>query len=85
VLGISRDDEASHQAFKTKFNLPFTLLVDSDHKVHEAYGAWGPRPNGGEGTIRSHFVVDEHGKLVDVQLPVTPTDSISGAMEKLRA
>jgi peroxiredoxin len=50
----------------------------------DLYGAWGPRPNGGEGTIRSHFVVDEQGNLIDVQQPVTPQDSISGAMDKLR-
>ena len=85
MLGVSRDDEVSHQAFKSKFNLPFTLLVDADHKVMDLYGAWGPRPNGGEGTIRSSFVIDEQGNLIDVQLPVTPNDSVSTAMEKLRA
>ena len=41
VLGISRDDSASHNAFATKYNLPFELLTDANHAVHEAYGSWG--------------------------------------------
>ena len=40
VLGISPDDSSSHQAFKTKYQLPFHLLVDTDHTVAQAYGAW---------------------------------------------
>src|SRR5438552_7052064 len=41
VLGVSPDGEESHRRFKTKYNLPFTLLVDADHAVAEKYGAWG--------------------------------------------
>src|SRR5581483_4476488 len=83
VLGISPDDEKSHQKFKTKFNLPFTLLVDSDHKVAEAYGAWGERTNYGRtymGILRSHYVIDEAGKIADIQLKVSPTDSVERAI-----
>lgn len=75
VLGVSRDDQASHQAFKEKFDLPFPLLIDSDHKLAEAYGVWGDQRY-----IRSHFVIDETGKLIDVQSPVTPEDSIEKAV-----
>lgn len=84
VLGISPDDEASHQKFKTKYNLPFTLLVDSDHKVAEAYGVWGEKSFMGKtsmGILRSHFVVDEQGKLADVQVNVKPDDSVQKALE----
>jgi len=87
VLGISPDDEKSHQKFKTKFNLPFTLLVDSDHKVAEAYGAWGERTNYGRtymGILRSHYVIDEAGKIADIQLKVSPTDSVERAIAALR-
>ncbi|MEK7862891.1 MAG: peroxiredoxin, partial [Chloroflexota bacterium] len=41
VLGVSRDDAASHQAFQEKYGLRFTLLTDADRRAHDAYGAWG--------------------------------------------
>src|SRR5581483_2066538 len=41
VLGVSLDDKASHQAFASKYNLPFTLLSDTDHSVSEKYGVYG--------------------------------------------
>ena len=47
VLGVSPDSAASHRRFKTKYNLPFTLLVDADHAVAEKYGAWGERTSSG--------------------------------------
>jgi len=43
VLGVSPDGQRSHQRFKTKFNLPFHLLSDPDHRVAEMYGAWGEK------------------------------------------
>jgi peroxiredoxin Q/BCP len=86
VLGISPDGVKSHQKFKTKFNLPFILLADEDHKIAEAYGAWGERTNYGKtymGIIRSHFVIDEAGKIVDAQVKVSPTDSVERAIAAL--
>lgn len=82
VLGISTDDTASHQAFKTKYQLPFQLLVDSDHSVAKTYGAWNE--SGGHIT-RSQFVVDEIGHLVDVQVPVKATESLQLALDALTA
>ena len=84
VLGISPDDEKSHVKFKTKFNLPFTLLSDVDHAVADAYGVWGEKSMMGKtymGVIRSHFVVDESGKLIDVQYNIKPEASVAGALE----
>jgi peroxiredoxin Q/BCP len=80
VLGISPDPAASHQAFKTKFDLPFTLLIDADHAVADAYGSWNAERGW---TRRSHFVVDEQGRLVDVQVGVQATDSVRLALEAL--
>jgi len=80
VFGISPDSQASHQAFKDKFNLPFPLLIDEGHKVSEAYGAWG-----GERNVRSHFVIDEQGHLADVQVSVTPEQSIERALQTVSA
>lgn len=87
MLGISPDDQASHQAFKAKFEFPFPLLVDEGHKVAEAYGAWGERTQGDRvttGILRSHFVVDEQGLLADVQISVSPEESVTRAMESLK-
>ena len=76
VLGVSPDSVESHQKFKSKYNLPFVLLVDADHRVAETYGVWGNM-----GVIRSHFVIDEHGKLEDLQVQVSPTDSVERALK----
>ena len=84
VLGVSKDDVSSHQQFKSKFELPFPLLVDTDKKIHEAYGTWGERERDGEkymGVIRSHFVIDEDGKVVDVQYNVSPENSVERSLE----
>jgi len=81
VFGVSPDDQASHEAFKAKFNLPFPLLVDAGHKVAEAYGVWGEQQR----NIRSHFVIDEQGKLADVQVQVTPEESIERAVQAMAA
>jgi thioredoxin-dependent peroxiredoxin len=64
VLGISPDGANSHQRFRAKHGLQFSLLSDPDHQVLEAYGAWGERTMYGrktEGVIRSTFVVDLTG------------------------
>jgi peroxiredoxin Q/BCP len=86
VLGVSPDGVTSHQKFKTKYDLPFTLLVDEDHHIAEAYGVWGERSNYGKtymGIIRSHFVIDEQGKIADAQVKVSPTDSVERALAAL--
>lgn len=86
VLGVSPDDAESHQKFKTKFSLPFPLLVDTDHAIADAYGVWGEKSMYGKtfmGVIRSHFVIDETGKLIDVQYKVSPQDSIDKAIGAL--
>ncbi|HVO26337.1 MAG TPA: thioredoxin-dependent thiol peroxidase [Candidatus Margulisiibacteriota bacterium] len=86
VLGVSPDGVSSHQKFKEKQKLPFPLVVDSDHKIADAYGVWGEKSMYGKkymGIIRSHFVIDEKGKIVDAQVKVSPTDSVKLAVEAL--
>src|SRR5579884_502199 len=80
VLGISPDNQASHQAFKSKYELPFTLLIDADHKVADAYGAWNEEKGYPR---RSHFVVDEQGRIVDAQVGVKATESPALALKAL--
>ena len=86
VLGVSPDSVKSHQKFKTKFDLPFTLVVDEDHAVAEAYGVWVEKSMYGKqymGVERSHFVIDEQGILVDAQVKVKPDDSVAKALAAL--
>ncbi|MCX6044081.1 MAG: thioredoxin-dependent thiol peroxidase [Chloroflexi bacterium] len=86
VLGVSPDNVKSHQKFKTKFDLPFTLLVDEDHAIAEAYGVWGEKSMYGKtymGIIRSQFVIDENGKITDTQYNISPKDSTPEALKVL--
>lgn len=88
VLGVSPDGLKSHQKFRTKYDLPFTLLVDADHAVAEAYGVWGEKSMYGRkymGIIRSHFVIDEQGRIADAQVKVSPSDSVDRALAALAA
>jgi len=87
VMGVSPDGVESHQAFKSKFSLPFPLLTDEDHAIAEAYGTWVERERDGNkfmGIARSHFVIDEEGKVVDAQYNVSPEDSVSLSLETIR-
>jgi peroxiredoxin Q/BCP len=75
VIGISPDPLPALVKFRAKYDLPFILLSDPDHAVAEAYGAWGEKTSSGKttvGLIRSHFAVDEGGKLVESELKVSP-------------
>ncbi len=66
ILGVSRDGEESHQKFKSKYDLPFTLLSDPDHEVAEAYGVWAEKSMYGRksmGIVRSTFVIAPDGTI----------------------
>jgi peroxiredoxin Q/BCP len=69
VLGISADSVESHARFKKKYELPYTLLADTEHAVSDAYGVWGPKKIFGityEGIARTTFVIDEEGRVARV-------------------
>lgn len=69
VLGISPDNEKSHQKFIGKFDLPFTLLTDPEHKIAEKYGAWGEKSMYGKkymGIFRYTYLIDEQGKIAKI-------------------
>jgi len=69
VLGVSVDDEKSHQKFIHKFNLPFTLLADTDHQIVNTYGVWAEKNMYGRkymGINRTTFIIDEHGKIAHI-------------------
>jgi peroxiredoxin Q/BCP len=69
VLGVSTDDEKSHQKFISKFQLPFDLLADTDKSIVESYGVWGEKSMYGKkymGTNRKTFLIDENGKIAKI-------------------
>jgi thioredoxin-dependent peroxiredoxin len=69
VFGISADDVNSHVRFRNKFELPFRLLADTDHRVAEQYGVWKQKSMFGVkfwGIERTSFVIDEHGRVATV-------------------
>lgn len=82
VFGVSKDSVKSHDGFKAKFALPFTLLSDPDKSLHLAYGAWGAKKMYGkevEGTIRSTFLVDKAGRIA----AAWPKVSVKGHVDKV--
>ncbi len=86
VIGVSPDSTQSHMKFRSKYNLPFILLSDPDHVAAEKYGAWGEKNMYGKkfmGILRSHFVIDEKGKIVDAQVKVKADASPELALESL--
>ena len=75
VLGVSPDDEKKHVKFKDKYELPFTLLADTDHAVAEDYGVWGEKSFAGKkykGINRSTFVIDADGNVKKIFPNVKP-------------
>jgi peroxiredoxin Q/BCP len=64
VLGVSPDPVEKHKKFETKFDLPFTLIADPEHKIIEAYGVWGEKKMYGKsymGLHRTTFLINEKG------------------------
>ena len=66
MVGVSPDTCAAQAKFKAKYDLPFTLLADTDHKVAEAYGVWKEKSMYGKtymGIERTTFLIDANGKI----------------------
>ncbi len=85
IIGVSVDNEVSHQKFVTKYELPFKLLADSDHSIVEAYGVWVEKNNYGKkymGTARETFVIDATGTITHIIKKVDTKDS-AGQVLKL--
>ena len=88
VVGISPDKPAKQKKFDQKYGLGFPLLADEDHAVAEAYGAWGQKSMYGRsymGIIRSAFLVDETGTLVEAWPKISPKDTPKNLLKALAA
>ena len=88
VIGVSADNEKSHQKFISKYELPFRLISDTGKQILKAYGAWGSKKMYGreyEGILRKTFVIDEEGVIMKIIGKVDTknhTDQIIKALEK---
>jgi peroxiredoxin Q/BCP len=88
VLGVSPDSAESHESFKAKYALPFSLLADEDHAVSEAYGVWVEKQNRGKsymGVERSTFVIDPGGNVAKVMRRVKPDTHADQVLDALPA
>jgi peroxiredoxin Q/BCP len=77
IVGVSPDNEKSHQNFATKFDLPFPLLPDPELEIIKAYGAWGEKNMYGkkyEGLLRTTFIINEEGEIDEVIKKVKTDD-----------
>lgn len=76
-----------HQNFRKKYELPFTLLADTDHAIAEAYGVWGEKTMFGRkymGILRTTFLIDEDGRIVRVFRNVKPEGHAAEVAEAVR-
>jgi thioredoxin-dependent peroxiredoxin len=86
VLGVSPDSAKSHDNFKAKFELPFPLLADEDHKIAEKYGVWREKSMYGRkymGIERTTFVIDGDGKIAAIYPKVKVAGHVAEVLEKL--
>ena len=84
IIGISPDSAAKHAKFRKKYDLPFTLLVDEDHKVAERYGIWVEKTFYGRkymGVERTTYIVGPDAKIRRIFATVKP----EGHAEEVRA
>jgi peroxiredoxin Q/BCP len=88
VLGVSPDPVTSHQKFKQKYQLPFPLLADTDHRVADAYGAWGEKSMYGRkyrGILRTTFLIDPEGRIARVFEKVRPEGHAAEVLAALQS
>jgi len=87
IIGVSKDSCESHQAFIGKFGLKIELLSDTTGELCKAYGVWQEKEKNGEkkmGIVRSTFIIDKQGKLVDVEYGVTADGHAKAVLEKVK-
>jgi peroxiredoxin Q/BCP len=86
---VSPDSVRKHQNFKKKYDLPFTLVADTDHAIAEAYGVWGEKTMFGRkymGILRTTFLIDAKGRIARIFRSVKPEGharEVADALEQL--
>lgn len=87
ILGVSKDDEKSHQKFCDKYELDLTLLSDPEHKIIERYGAWQLKNMMGNqymGTTRLTFLIDKKGVIKQIWPAVKPAGHAQAVLERAK-
>lgn len=88
VVGVSPDSEKKHQNFIEKFSLPFPLIADTDTKIAQKFGVWGPKKFMGReyiGLIRTTFLIDEKGKVKAIINKPQTKDHAAEILQALKA
>lgn len=86
IVGVSPDDEKSHQKFTEKYRLPFPLIADPEKKIIQAYGVWGPKKFMGksyEGVLRTTFLISEEGVIEKIIKKVRTKDHADQILAEL--
>jgi thioredoxin-dependent peroxiredoxin len=87
ILGVSPDNVKSHGKFKSKFDLPFPLLADVDHRVCDLYGVWGLKKMMGreyEGVFRTTFLIGKDGIISQVFESVKPAEHSAEVLAEIK-
>ncbi|MDA1478305.1 thioredoxin-dependent thiol peroxidase [Bacillus changyiensis] len=87
IIGVSPDDQAKHEKFKKKHNLPFLLLVDDEHNLAKQFDVWKLKKNFGKeymGIERSTFLIDKKGRLIKEWRKVKVKDHVKEALQTLK-
>ena len=87
VIGVSKDDDQSHQAFIKKFDLKVELIADTDGKVCNDYGVWQEKEKNGVkkmGIVRSTFIINKEGELIYVEYGVSPEGHAEKMLELVK-
>ena len=85
VLGVSKDSAKSHQNFKEKHNLPFSLIADTEHILSESFSTWGEKKMYGKttiGMIRKTFIINEDGIIIDIINKVDTKNAASQILDE---
>ena len=87
VIGVSPDTAKKHCRFKEKYDLPYTLIADTDHAVGEAYGVWQQKSMFGHkymGVVRTTFLIDPEGRIARVFEGVKPEEHAAAVLAELQ-
>ncbi len=87
VVGISPDTSIKQKKFESNYNLNFPLLCDTEHKVAESFGAWQEKKMFDKtymGIVRSSFLIDENGKIIEAWYKVKPKETVPKALAVLK-
>lgn len=86
VVGVSKDSVASHKKFEEKYNLPFTLLSDTELQAIKAYDVWKEKKNYGKvsmGVVRTTYLIDENGMIIKAYEKVKAAENPGQMLEEL--